>query len=61
MTVLIIGGRGLLGTELVRQATTAGHETAATFATTRSGAASGVTWRPLDIRDPPRSPGQSAT
>jgi dTDP-4-dehydrorhamnose reductase len=30
MTVLIIGGCGFLGTELVRQAAAAGHATAAT-------------------------------
>lgn len=30
MTVLIIGGSGFLGTELVRQATSAGRVTAAT-------------------------------
>ncbi|WP_432156205.1 SDR family oxidoreductase [Streptomyces sp. bgisy153] len=53
MTVLVIGGSGFLGTELVRQATAAGHETAATFAS-RPGVASGVTWHPLDIRDPAR-------
>jgi dTDP-4-dehydrorhamnose reductase len=40
-----------LGTELVRQATTAGHETAATSAS-RPGSASGVAWYPLDVRDP---------
>lgn len=51
-TVLIIGGSGFLGTELIRQATVAGHETAATFATTRPGTISGVTWLPLDVRDP---------
>jgi dTDP-4-dehydrorhamnose reductase len=50
MTVLIIGGSGFLGTELVRQATVAGHETAATFAS-RPGRASGVAWHPLDVRD----------
>ncbi|MFF3889990.1 SDR family oxidoreductase [Streptomyces sp. NPDC001914] len=51
MTVLVIGGSGFLGTELVRQAVAAGHETAATFAS-RAGSASGATWHPLDIRDP---------
>ncbi|MCX4404987.1 MULTISPECIES: sugar nucleotide-binding protein [unclassified Streptomyces] len=53
MTVLIIGGSGFLGTELVRQATVAGHETAATFAS-RPGRASGVVWHQLDVRDPAR-------
>lgn len=42
MTVLIIRGSGFLGTELARQATAAGHETAATFATTRPGTVSEV-------------------
>ncbi|MEU9993161.1 sugar nucleotide-binding protein [Streptomyces sp. NPDC048045] len=50
MTVLIIGGSGFLGAELVRQATTAGYTTAATYAT-RPGNASGVAWYPLDLRD----------
>ncbi|MGW5658774.1 SDR family oxidoreductase [Streptomyces sp. NPDC003758] len=53
MTVLIIGGSGFLGTELIRQATLAGHETAATFAS-RPGRAPGVAWHPLDVRDPAR-------
>lgn len=51
MTVLIIGGSGFLGAELVRQAVEAGHETAATFATARPAHASGMTWHPLDVRD----------
>ncbi|MBE1599931.1 hypothetical protein [Streptomyces stelliscabiei] len=42
MTVLIIRGSGFLGTELARQATAAGHETAATFATTPPGTVSEV-------------------
>ncbi|MEU6230336.1 sugar nucleotide-binding protein [Streptomyces sp. NPDC047042] len=54
MRVLIIGGSGFLGTELVRLATAAGHETAATFATTRPDAALEVTWHALDVRDPAR-------
>ncbi|MFD5009406.1 SDR family oxidoreductase [Streptomyces chartreusis] len=53
MTVLIIGGSGFLGTELVRQAVAAGQQTAATFAS-RPGKPSGVAWRPLDVRDPAR-------
>ncbi|MDQ1013092.1 hypothetical protein QFZ82_007577 [Streptomyces sp. V4I23] len=53
MTVLIIGGSGFLGTELVRQAQAAGHATAATFAS-RSGRASGGTWHALDLREPGR-------
>ena len=53
MTVLIIGGSGFLGTELVRQAAAAGHTTAATFAT-RPGTTPGVGWHALDLRDPER-------
>ncbi|MEU4085952.1 SDR family oxidoreductase [Streptomyces aureus] len=53
MKVLVIGGSGFLGTELVRQATMAGHETAATYAT-RPGTTSHVTWYQLDLRDPGR-------
>jgi dTDP-4-dehydrorhamnose reductase len=53
MTVLVIGGSGFLGTELVRQATATGHETAATFAS-RPGRALGVAWHSLDLRDPAR-------
>jgi dTDP-4-dehydrorhamnose reductase len=53
MTVLIIGGSGFLGAELIRQATAAGLETSATFAS-RPGTAAGVSWHPLDIRDPAR-------
>jgi dTDP-4-dehydrorhamnose reductase len=51
MTILIIGGSGFLGTELVRQATGAGYPTAATFAT-RPGSTAEVTWYALDLRDP---------
>nr|WSX54087.1 sugar nucleotide-binding protein [Streptomyces sp. NBC_00974] len=50
MTVLIVGGSGFLGTELVRQAIAAGHTTVATYAT-KPGAASPTTWRHLDLRD----------
>ncbi|AZQ39324.1 NAD-dependent epimerase/dehydratase family protein [Streptomyces cyaneochromogenes] len=53
MTVMIIGGSGFLGTELVRQATATGLPTAATFAT-RPGSAPGVAWHALDLRDPER-------
>ncbi|MFI1768755.1 SDR family oxidoreductase [Streptomyces sp. NPDC020800] len=53
MTVLIIGGSGFLGAELVRQTATAGHTTAATYAT-RPGNASGVAWYSLDLRDTAR-------
>lgn len=51
MTLLIVGGSGFQGTELVRQAVSAGRPTAATY-TTRPGSAPGVTWRSLDLRDP---------
>lgn len=50
MTVLIVGGSGFLGTELVRQASAAGHHTAATFAT-RPGSSPEATWYDLDLRD----------
>ncbi|MFF3014277.1 SDR family oxidoreductase [Streptomyces sp. NPDC057939] len=53
MTVLILGGSGFLGTELVRQALAAGHRTAATFAS-RPGTTAGVAWHHLDVRDPTR-------
>ena len=52
--VLIVGGSGFLGTELVRRATAAGWETAATYCSSRPGAAPGVTWHRLDLRDPAR-------
>ncbi|MFJ1808198.1 MULTISPECIES: SDR family oxidoreductase [unclassified Streptomyces] len=51
MTVLIIGGSGFLGAELIRQSIAAGRATSATFAS-RPGGADGVVWHPLDIRDP---------
>ncbi|WP_329143161.1 sugar nucleotide-binding protein [Streptomyces sp. NBC_01456] len=50
MTVLIVGGSGFLGAELVRQARTAGHTTVATYAT-KPGDASPAAWYPLDLRD----------
>ncbi|MFF4849411.1 SDR family oxidoreductase [Streptomyces sp. NPDC001194] len=50
MTVLIVGGSGFLGTELVRQARAAGHSTVATYATKPS-SASPTAWRHLDLRD----------
>ncbi|MFJ3981320.1 SDR family oxidoreductase [Streptomyces fungicidicus] len=53
MTVLVIGGSGFLGTELIRQAVMAGHATAATYAT-RPGTAPHAAWYPLDLRDPGR-------
>ncbi|MFE7485036.1 SDR family oxidoreductase [Streptomyces sp. NPDC057552] len=51
MTLLIVGGTGFLGTELVRQATSTGHETVATWATNPPDQRSPATWRKLDLRD----------
>ncbi|MFJ9757670.1 SDR family oxidoreductase [Streptomyces sp. NPDC101149] len=51
MAILIIGGSGFLGTELVRQAVVAGHTTVATYAT-RPGSSRDVEWHSLDLRDP---------
>ncbi|MFC8226095.1 SDR family oxidoreductase [Streptomyces sp. NPDC057287] len=53
MRILIIGGSGFLGAELVRRAAAAGHATAATFAS-RPGSTAGVQWHALDLRDPVR-------
>ncbi|GAA1500502.1 SDR family oxidoreductase [Streptomyces bangladeshensis] len=53
MTVLIIGGSGFLGAELVRQATSAGRVTAATC-NSRPGHAADVSWHRLDLRGPRR-------
>ncbi|TWV31235.1 sugar nucleotide-binding protein [Streptomyces misionensis] len=53
MTILIVGGSGFLGAELVRQAASAGHSVAATYAT-GPGDASGAAWHPLDLRDTAR-------
>ncbi|MFI8963039.1 SDR family oxidoreductase [Streptomyces sp. NPDC053493] len=50
MTVLIVGGSGFLGTELIRQAKAAGHTTVATYAT-RPGEASPTAWHRLDLRE----------
>ncbi|MFI6177462.1 sugar nucleotide-binding protein [Nonomuraea sp. NPDC051191] len=49
MRLLVVGGSGFLGGELVRQGVAAGHEVAATCHT-RPGEASGVAWSPLDVR-----------
>ncbi|MFH7594559.1 sugar nucleotide-binding protein [Streptomyces racemochromogenes] len=53
MSVLIVGGSGFLGAELVRQAVAAGGRPAATF---HSGACDDgrATWHRLDLRDPIR-------
>ncbi|KUH39046.1 MULTISPECIES: SDR family oxidoreductase [Streptomyces] len=53
MTVLIIGGSGFLGTELVCQAASAGRPPAATFHS-RPGDHDGATWHHLDLRAPLR-------
>ncbi|MFD4525581.1 SDR family oxidoreductase [Streptomyces sp. NPDC058470] len=50
MTVLIVGGSGFLGAELIRQARAAGHRAAATYATA-PGDASQAAWHHLDLRD----------
>ncbi|TJZ58947.1 NAD-dependent epimerase/dehydratase family protein [Streptomyces piniterrae] len=51
MKVLIMGGSGFLGTELVRQATAAGWETAATYHS-RPSSVPGASWHRLDLRAP---------
>ncbi|KAB8162637.1 sugar nucleotide-binding protein [Streptomyces sp. 3MP-14] len=52
MTVLIVGGSGFLGAELVRRATAAGLSTAATYASyaTGPGSVRRVAWHRLDLR-----------
>lgn len=54
MTILIVGGSGFLGSELIRQARTAGHTTVATYAT-GPGRSSPTAWCPLDLRDAGRT------
>ncbi|KOV48685.1 SDR family oxidoreductase [Streptomyces sp. H036] len=53
MTVLIIGGSGFLGAELVRQAVSTGGRPAATFHS-RPGNDVRATWHHFDLRDPTR-------
>jgi dTDP-4-dehydrorhamnose reductase len=53
MTVLIVGGSGFLGTELVRQAVEAGHATTATYSSgPPRDTGRPVTWHALDLQDP---------
>ncbi len=47
--LLVVGGSGFLGRELVNQAGGAGHRVVATYRT-RAGAVAGVDWQALDIR-----------
>jgi dTDP-4-dehydrorhamnose reductase len=49
--ILITGGTGYLGGELVRQAAAAGHVVAATYFSQPPPPAPGATWLPLDVRD----------
>ncbi|TDD67838.1 NAD-dependent epimerase/dehydratase family protein [Jiangella aurantiaca] len=49
MRILVVGGSGFLGHEVVRQSRVAGHDVVATHLT-RPGEADGVDWRPLDVR-----------
>lgn len=53
MTMLIVGGSGFLGAELVRRAVAAGHTTSATYSS-RPPMDSGqpATWHRLDLRNP---------
>ncbi|MGY3333944.1 dTDP-4-dehydrorhamnose reductase [Streptomyces filamentosus] len=53
MTVLIVGGSGLLGSELVRRAVSTGRRPAATFHS-HPGGHEGADWHHLDLRDPLR-------
>ncbi|MFC4590997.1 SDR family oxidoreductase [Sphaerisporangium corydalis] len=52
MRVVIVGGSGLLGRELVRRCSAAGEEVAATYLTRPGAATAGVEWVPLDVRRP---------
>jgi dTDP-4-dehydrorhamnose reductase len=49
MDLLVVGGSGYLGQELIRQASIAHHRVIATYHT-RAANIRGVDWRPLDIR-----------
>lgn len=50
MAILVVGGSGFLGREVVRQALAAGHQVVATYRTRRADVA-GAAWTALDIRD----------
>jgi dTDP-4-dehydrorhamnose reductase len=50
MSILVIGGSGFLGREVVRQSRAAGHQVAASYLT-RPADVHGVTWSRADIRD----------
>ncbi|MBK3574235.1 sugar nucleotide-binding protein [Streptomyces sp. MBT65] len=50
MKILVVGGSGFLGTELVRRASAAGWTTAATYCSARPDGAPGVAWHRLDLR-----------
>ncbi|WP_431961559.1 SDR family oxidoreductase [Actinacidiphila sp. bgisy160] len=52
MKVLIVGGSGFLGRELVRQAVAAGLWTAATYRSRHPGGVPGIPWHHLDLRAP---------
>lgn len=52
MTVLVVGGSGLLGRELVRRSAAAGDHVVASYLT-RAGESDDADWRPLDLRDRP--------
>ncbi|MFJ8746820.1 SDR family oxidoreductase [Embleya sp. NPDC127516] len=54
MTLLIIGGSGFLGTELIRQARTAGHTTAATYHANKPDETCQTAWYFLDLTDTAR-------
>lgn len=50
--IFITGGTGYLGSALVRRAALAGHTVAASYFSQEPPAPGGVTWVPLDVRDP---------
>ncbi|WP_152361034.1 SDR family oxidoreductase [Microlunatus speluncae] len=52
MNLLVVGGSGLLGRELVRQSSAAGDRVVASYLT-RAADSAGADWRPLDLRDRP--------